>query len=146
MSKADIAVETFKKGFNCSQAVLLAFSDDLGLDQDTAARIASGFGGGICHMAETCGAVSGAIMALSLKKGMSIPGQPFKSNQLVYTAAEPFIKEFVKRNKSTRCLDILGFDIRDNEALLKARKDGHFYRVCTKYVGDAADIVESMLK
>ena len=146
MNRADEAVATFKKGFNCSQAVLSAFNKELGLDDQAAAKIASGFGGGIGHMAETCGAVTGAIMVISLKKGMSIPDQPFKSNQLVYAAIEPFIKEFVKRNKSVKCLDLLGFDIRDNEALLKARQAGHFYRVCPKYIHDAVEIVETVVK
>jgi C_GCAxxG_C_C family probable redox protein len=146
MNKADTAAEIFTKGFNCSQAVLLSFSEELGLDKQTAARIASGFGGGICHQAETCGAVTGAIMVLSLKKGMSIPDRPFKSNQLVYAAAEPFIREFVKRNKSIKCGDILGFDIRDNDALVKAREAGHFQKVCAKYVRDAAEIMEGLLK
>ena len=146
MNKADEAIDTFKKGFNCSQAVLSAFNKDLGLDDQAAARIASGFGGGICHMAETCGAVTGAIMVISLKKGMSIPDHPFRSNQLVYAAIKPFIKEFVKRNNSIKCLDLLGLDIRDNEVLLKARNEGHFYKACPKHIHDAVEIVESIVK
>ena len=145
MNKPDSAVATFSKGFNCSQAVLSAFNKELGLDDQTAARIASGFGGGIAHMAETCGAVTGAIMVIGLKKGLSIKDSPFKSNQVVYAEIDPFVKEFIKRNKSVKCRDLLGCDISDHETLLKARKDGLFQTLCPKYVHDAAEIVEKLI-
>jgi len=51
MNKSDSAVATFSKGLNCAQAVLSAFNKELGLDDQVSARIASGFGGGIAHMA-----------------------------------------------------------------------------------------------
>jgi C_GCAxxG_C_C family probable redox protein len=146
MNKADIAVATFTKGFNCAQAVLSAFNKELGLDNQTAAKIASGFGGGIGHMAETCGAVTGAIMVIGLKKGMSIQDSPFKSNQVVYAAIDPFIKEFVKRNKSVKCRELLGCDISDHATLLKARKDGIFQTLCPRFVHDAVEIVENIVK
>ena len=63
----------FKQGYNCSQAVLLAFCDELNLDKETAARLASSFGGGIGRMREVCGAVSGMCMVAGLCKGYSDP-------------------------------------------------------------------------
>jgi len=146
MNKSDSAVATFSKGFNCAQAVLSAFNKELGLDDQVSARIASGFGGGIGHMAETCGAVTGAIMVIGLKKGMSIKDSPFKSNQVVYAEIDPFIKEFIKRNKSVKCRDLLGCDISDHETLLKARKEGLFQTLCPKFVSDAVEIVEELIK
>jgi C_GCAxxG_C_C family probable redox protein len=146
MNKAEAALETFKKGYNCAQAVLSVFCEELGLDERTAARIASGFGGGIAHMGETCGAVTGAIMVISLKKGLSIPDSPFKSNQLVYATVDPFLKEFLKRNKSVKCRELLGCDISDHETLLKARQDGLFQSLCPGFVRDAVEIVERIVK
>jgi C_GCAxxG_C_C family probable redox protein len=146
MNKADSAVATFGKGFNCSQAVLSAFNKDLGLDDQAAAKIASGFGGGIGHMAETCGAVTGAIMVIGLKNGMSIQASPFKSNQAVYVVVDTFVKEFVKRNKSVKCRELLGCDISDHATLLKARQDGIFQTVCPKFVHDAVEILEGIIK
>ena len=63
MSYAECAAQNFLNGYNCAQAVLLAFSDLTKLDPDTARRIASGFGGGMARMREVCGAVSGMFMA-----------------------------------------------------------------------------------
>ena len=64
--KSEQAVERFKRGFNCSQAVLGSYCREFGLDCEQAFRIATGFGGGM-RMAETCGAVTGAFMVLGLK-------------------------------------------------------------------------------
>ena len=61
MDRAKRAVKVFKEGFSCSQAVLEAFSETMGLDRDTALKISQSFGGGMAHMGETCGAVTGAL-------------------------------------------------------------------------------------
>ena len=51
------AKDYFDKGYSCAQSVLMAYSDDFGMDTETAARIACGLGGGIARSRETCGAV-----------------------------------------------------------------------------------------
>jgi C_GCAxxG_C_C family probable redox protein len=144
-SKSEEAIATFKGGFNCSQSVLSVFCEEMGLDKETAAKIASGFGGGIAHMGETCGAVSGAIMAISLKRGMSLAGKPYLSNDVVYGLTGDFTKEFIKRNGSLKCRDLLGVDLNDKEAYAEARKKGLFYSVCPKYVSDAVEILGGLL-
>ena len=67
--KGQLAQEYFESGCNCSQAVLLAFAPDCGLERDTALALASSFGGGFGRMRELCGALSGAGMALGLLRG-----------------------------------------------------------------------------
>ena len=58
--RVEKAGKLFKEGgYNCCQAVVLAYCDVFGLDEKTAASIASGFGGGMGRMREVCGAVSG---------------------------------------------------------------------------------------
>ncbi len=66
MSRIENAVSRFAEGYNCSQAVLSAYAEQLGVDGETALKIAAGFGGGLGRMAETCGAVTGAFMVLGL--------------------------------------------------------------------------------
>ena len=61
-----LAGELFRKGCNCSQAVVLAFSDVTGLDERTALAVSSSFGGGMGRLREVCGAVSGAFMVAGL--------------------------------------------------------------------------------
>ena len=65
MSKGDIAKSYFEQGYNCSQAVALAFADEIGMDSNMIARLTGGFGGGMGRMREVCGTVSGTAFVLS---------------------------------------------------------------------------------
>ena len=62
------------RGFNCSQSVLAAFADVTGLSEKESFRIAAGFGRG-AGTGELCGALSGAVMVLSLATPMD-PADP----------------------------------------------------------------------
>ena len=75
-SKAQIASERFAEGYNCAQAVMFAFSEDCGLSPDLALKAACGFGGGMGRKQEVCGAVTGAILVLSLRQGRGIQEGP----------------------------------------------------------------------
>ena len=68
-ARGDKAKELFQSGYNCSQSVLIAFSDITGLSEETSAMIASGFGGGMGRMREVCGAVSGMFMVAGFLYG-----------------------------------------------------------------------------
>lgn len=67
------AIALYKKGFNCTQAVLTVFSDDLQIDREMSLKISTGFGGGLRN-GELCGSVSGALMVLGMKDGHYIKG------------------------------------------------------------------------
>ena len=69
MEKSIKAKSRFENGYACSQAVLSTLSPELGLDENTAFKVASAFGGGMVRHGEVCGAVTGALMALGLKYG-----------------------------------------------------------------------------
>ena len=73
MKHTEIASELFSKRYYCSQAVLAAFAEELGMTKKQALRVAACFGGGMCK-AEVCGACTGALMALGLKYGMCEDG------------------------------------------------------------------------
>ena len=63
---AALAVETFRDGINCTQAILSAWGSRHGLDRDTAMKLGGAFGSGM-NMGETCGAVTGALMVIGLR-------------------------------------------------------------------------------
>ncbi len=69
MNKSECSEQCFLSGFNCAQAVFSTFSGQLGLEPELALRIAGSFGGGMGHIGETCGAVTGAFMLIGLKHG-----------------------------------------------------------------------------
>ena len=67
MERHDEAARTlFLEGCSCAQAVLAAFAPEVGLSQEQALRLASSFGGGMGGLRETCGAVSGMLLAVGL--------------------------------------------------------------------------------
>ena len=142
-SRVELAVERFKKGFNCSQAVLGSYSEQFGLDCNQAFKVATGFGGGM-RMGETCGAVTGAFMVLGLKYG-NTAAEDQKSKAKTYEKVVEYVNRFKVRNGSVICKDLLVCDISRPEGMKKAQKDGLFNSVCPKMVKDAAEIPEDML-
>jgi len=136
------AVAHFQNGFSCSQSILMAFGTQFEIVEETAARIASAFGGGIARKGETCGAVSGALMVLGLKYGPSV--EP--DNEVIYQKAIEFIQRFNEEHGSIRCQQLISYDISQPEELQAARESQVFKKVCPDLVRSAALTLTSMLK
>jgi C_GCAxxG_C_C family probable redox protein len=113
------------------------------LDRETALRIASGFAAGM-RMAETCGAVTGAIMVLGLHRATA-ESTTARLREPVYEAVKEFSVEFERRNRTLICRDLLGCDIRTEEGMQAAKERGLYKTICPKMVQDAAEILETML-
>ena len=121
MTKSDEAVTSYRRRFTCSAAVFSAFSDDLGLDPDTAKKIACGFGAGMSKTGNICGAVSGAIMVIGLKFGKAQAdddGATEKTRALV----RRFIHEFTEKNGSINCTELLGYNLSDTGRICKGTR------------------------
>lgn len=139
MKKSQIAVENFKT-LNCTQSVLLSYSREFNIDEMTALKIASGFGGGMA-MGKTCGAVTGAYMVLGLKVQSDRKTiQEIKTESK--TAVRKFNELFIAKHGSLKCKKLLGVDISTPEGSVKANEKNLFDTVCTELVASAADIVE----
>jgi C_GCAxxG_C_C family probable redox protein len=138
---ADIAAARFDQKLNCAQAVFSAFAPSLGLDDETALRLASPFGGGISRRGEICGAVSGALMALGLAHGSSTP----EGKEEIYQLGQEFLQRFEAGHRSILCRQLLGADISTPEGHARARDAGVFQSVCPFVVREAAQIVHEML-
>ena len=65
MTKGELAESLFRNGFNCSQAVAVAFSEEMKLDKELVTHLTLGFGGGMGRMREVCGSVSAMTFVLS---------------------------------------------------------------------------------
>lgn len=134
------AVDTYNETRNCAQAVFSAFALKYGLSEDIAMRVASGFSGGMRN-AEICGAVSGAVMAISLAKG---GGSKNHDNSACYAEADSFTKRFKAKNGSIVCRDLLKTDIFVGNNMKEAADKGLFSEVCPKMVEDAVSILLEM--
>lgn len=144
MDKTESAAENFLAGFSCSQSVLRAFASELGLDPETAARVAAAFGGGMARTGRTCGAVSGALMAIGLRYGSSRPDDT-GAKETTYTLARHFLEKFTEQHGSIDCPGLLGCDIGTPEGMHKAREQHMFKTVCPAYVRDAARIAAELV-
>jgi C_GCAxxG_C_C family probable redox protein len=144
MNKKTKALAQFDKGFSCSQSVFSAYAEDLGLDQETALKIAGPFGGGMGRKAETCGAVTGALMAIGLKYGAT-EAEDKETKEKAYALAREFLDRFEARHGSSRCKELLGWDISTPAGHEAAKYRQLFSTLCPKYVADAAEIVGEIL-
>lgn len=147
MSKyVEKARELFLSGYNCSQAVIGTFCEDLGLDFETAVMLSSSFGGGMGRLREVCGALSGAFMVAGLKKGYTSPtDKEAKANH--YKLIQDMAAEFKKENGSIICRELLEGAIPKNETHIPEDRTKQYYekRPCVCLVETAAQIAEKML-
>ena len=108
MDHGKLAKEYFMKGYNCSQAVLLAFSDRTGLDEKTAAKIASSFGGGMGRMREVCGAFSGMLLVFGFLHGYVATSETAKEDKKIqYERVQELAKRFREEFGSIICRELL---------------------------------------
>ena len=144
LTRADDAAAMFTNGFSCSQAVCLAFAEDFGIDHDTALKLSCALGGGMAHTGNTCGAVTGALMVIGMKYGRTRLDD-LAAKDKTYEVANAFITEFLLRNHSLNCTDLIGYDLSDPEALALAREKKLFHTKCAEFVRDAGEILEKVL-
>ncbi len=142
MSRSADAVARFAQGFSCSQAVLSAYAAELGVDESTALKIAAGFGGGMGGLGHTCGAVTGALMALGLRHGTD--SSDGKAKQAVYAKVQQFAYRFQERCDTLTCRELLGVDISTPDGRDAARKAGLFQHRCPEFVRAAGEILEEL--
>ncbi len=102
---AESAFENFASGINCCMTVFGECAPALGMNKEAAYKIATGFGGGMGH-AGTCGCVTGALMALGLKYGVSAAGQSDCEKEYK-EKREEFCKAFIEKAGSLNCPEIL---------------------------------------
>ena len=147
--RVEKAKRLFKEeGYNCCQAVVLAYNDIFGMDNVTAATIASGFGGGMGRMREVCGSVSGMTILAGF---ISPAGDPsIKTARTAnYALVQDLAEEFRKINGSILCKELLGLvpmgsgQIAPKESPEPSERTETYYkkRPCEELVGISARIV-----
>ncbi len=144
MGKKEDAQALFNSGFNCSQSVAAAYAEDLGLTRDDALRMSAGFGGGIARTGETCGALTGGLMVLGMKHGMTKADAQAKER--MYVIAQDFLKRVSARRSSLRCKDLLDADIATAEGRASMRERNTHATVCTPLIAEVTEILDEMLK
>jgi C_GCAxxG_C_C family probable redox protein len=143
--KTDIAVQKFTSGYNCAQSVLSSFCNDLGFDENTASKIACGFGAGMGRKQEVCGAVTGGIMVIGLKYG-NVSGDDRESKEKTYAMTREFIDRFEKKHGSCNCRKLLkGCDLSMETGQREFREKNLHNKICKECVKSAVEMVEEIV-
>jgi C_GCAxxG_C_C family probable redox protein len=144
MGKPEKAVDYFRNKFNCSQSVFTVFGTEQGMSEDDSLKVSCAFGGGMGRQQYTCGAVTGALMALGLKYGKAL-NDPEEKKQQTYALTREFFQKFTELNGSVNCKVLLeGLDMNDPDDHKTLMDRKLFDLKCEKYVADAVRIVETI--
>ncbi|MCI8270027.1 MAG: C_GCAxxG_C_C family protein [Lachnospiraceae bacterium] len=142
----ELAKSYFLEGYNCAQSVVLAFHEELGLDKETAASMASAFGGGMGRLREVCGTVSGMFLVLGQLKGYHDP-KDLDGKKALYTQVQQLARTFEEHHGSIICRELLGLDRRLDDPTPSARTTEYYKkRPCADLAADAAGILEQLLE
>ncbi|MDO4581869.1 MAG: C-GCAxxG-C-C family protein [Bacillota bacterium] len=144
MLEKDEVQMMFTQGINCAMQVFGAIAPRLGLERETAYRIAAAYGGGM-GQGGPCGAVCGALMALGLACGNDQPGD-MNARKAFFAKQTEFKQEFLQRFPGLSCIEVLGCDLRQAEGKRKMLEENLLETVCTTAVCAAVEIVEEILE
>jgi len=133
-------------GLNCSQALLTVFGEQFGMDAETAKMLGRPWGGGMGHLAKTCGYLTGAILVLAQAYNHMDEGQARKA---VFKAVRELFSRFEHRRGTTSCKELLDADISTKKGLKKIKQEQLVKKICCGDGGigqDVAEILEELLK
>ena len=146
MTKAELAREYFESGYNCCQAVALAFKDEVKIEQELLAKLTSSFGGGFGRLREVCGAFSGISLVIGALCGYGDSASETKAEH--YTLVRELADEFKNVNGgSIVCRELLAGTEKlssDNPAI--RTEEYKHKRPCYEIVANAAALLEKKLK
>jgi C_GCAxxG_C_C family probable redox protein len=135
------AEEAFASGLYCAESVVLALAQAQGIESDLLPKAATAFCSGMARTCGTCGALTGAILGISLGLGRSIAGEPV---QAAYAATQRLIGEFEQAFGARDCHVLLGCDLGTAEGQATFR-DNRLGERCASYTGIAAEIAARIL-
>lgn len=144
MEKATLAAELFVQGYNCAQAIAVAFCDEMGIDQVQVAKMVSGFGGGMGRLREVCGAVSGMVFVASTLYGYDMPDED-KAKKEHYERVQALAGDFREQIGSIVCREILKNPPSDPTPSPRTEE---YYRdrPCVRIVYRAAQVLDDYIR
>ncbi|MCE5174590.1 MAG: C-GCAxxG-C-C family protein [Bacteroidales bacterium] len=139
------AVQSFRSGLNCAQAVITAYADRLHFDYKQALCLSCGFGGGMGRLQETCGAVTGAFMILGFHNCKKYSNNKDRKNG-TYAMVQKFAASFKEKNGKTDCRSLLGCDLTTEEGQKYLKEHNLHETICEKCILDAIAITDELIK
>ncbi|MFZ0455912.1 MAG: C-GCAxxG-C-C family protein [Ignavibacteriaceae bacterium] len=144
-NKNETASEKFSSGYNCAQAVLYSFKDNINIEGNAALKMACGFGAGMGRKGEVCGAVTGGIMVIGAKYGRGANDEK-TATEKTYTKTRELMDKFETRHGAIICRELLnGCDLSTEEGQMQFRNNDLFNITCKKCVVNVVQILEDIL-
>lgn len=135
MSVKEVAVKNFvDKKYNCCQAVICAYCEENGINDEDIFKMTEGFGLGMGGLKDTCGAVTGMFMSIGMKNSAGEKDDPRKTKMQTYSDIRDAAADFREKCGSIYCRD------------LKAVKDGKQTVSCERCVEMAAEYVDKYIR
>lgn len=135
VEKSKLALERFNNGLNCSQSVFSVFAEENGISLDTAKKVACGLGAGMGRLQNTCGAVTGAYMALGL----------YWDKDVAYPKVQEFSKLFSEKHSHTLCSSLLNCNLQTEDGQKFFSDNNLREEVCNRCVVTAVELVENLI-
>ena len=138
------ALESFRGGLNCAQAVVTAFSEELNYDKNMALSISCGFGAGMGRLQDTCGAVTGSFMVLGIVNCRKFTDNK-ERKEATYGMVQKFNNKFKQIHGTLDCSSLLNCDLKTEEGNRFAKENNLFGTVCEKCISDSIGILEEII-
>lgn len=144
-SHAEKARNLFRQGYNCSQSVVGAFCEEIGLPMETAMKLASSFGGGMGGLREYCGAVTGMYIVAGLLSGYS-NADDYAGKKEHYARIRELTARFREKHETTVCRELLkSLPGKLQQDPLPRTEEYYKVRPCVRFVESAAEILDQWL-
>lgn len=138
------AITTFRTGLNCAQAVFASYAEKLEFDRETALHVSAGFGGGMGHLQETCGVVTGAFMVISVYNSRLYAENQTRKEKS-YAMIREFNSRFLEMHKSAKCRDLIDCDLSTEEGRARVRELQLHETICEGCMATSIGILREMI-
>lgn len=138
-----IAFQKFEEGFNCAQSSFYPFAKSMGMSAEHALKLTTAFGAGMIYRGDTCGAITGVMMAIGLKYGRENVNDT-DAKELTYFLVKELHDRFTKEFGSIQCKQLLGLTDVSPESWTTAKEK--FKSHCPMYVSRAVCITNELFK
>jgi C_GCAxxG_C_C family probable redox protein len=132
----------FDSGYGCAEAVLLAVAEYKNIQSGLIPRIASGLCGGIGKTNGMCGAVSGAVLAISLVYGRD---SEVESKDILNEKIQELMAFFKEKYGTINCTELTGCDLSTDKGLEKFDMLNK-HSLCREFVGETTGKIVSLIK
>ncbi|MBQ8844456.1 MAG: C_GCAxxG_C_C family protein [Clostridia bacterium] len=142
-NRKEEAIKNFREGYNCSQSVIKAYADVVGIDEEKLLSLSSTLGTGMGGLKQTCGAVSAMFMILGAVEN-KIQTDPLERANL-YKKVRELAGKFQEENNSINCKDLIDYTMSDEFDEKFSKEKFNYKRPCEKFVLNVCEIIDKFI-